>query len=178
METSKDEISSIVKIYEKFKDFFEIPCINCGETVFTLPYREGTLHRIRCPKCGKTTYIKIFSGGINVFSEKEKCKTCNGTGEIRCPECKGKKELKYIEYNDIKDTESFWSLIILLFLFVCVLIGGIFYPEAFLLEPFIGFFIILGLYHIFNTYGKISACKKCGGKGKILCTKCNGRGYR
>jgi len=80
--------SKIDVIDEKFRDvFFQISCTGCGEIIFTLPYKEGTIHRIKCGNCGKVTYIKVTGGGIKIYSGEEVCTNCNGTGV--CPECNG-----------------------------------------------------------------------------------------
>jgi len=178
---------TIDKLYNQFWPFFkalnlemeDLQKMSKEELYRILPEIKGKggSGEIKCPKCGKTTYIKIFYGGINVFSEKEKCRTCNGTGEIKCPKCKGKKELRCIEYNDIKDTDSFVALWFSLLLFVAILSLVPFVLFVFVLTS-LGFSIVTSLYHIFNTYSKTCVCKKCSEKGKILCTKCNSKGYR
>lgn len=42
---------------------FDVPCANCGETVFTLPYVAGASHFVHCHKCGKGTWVGIDEKG-------------------------------------------------------------------------------------------------------------------
>jgi hypothetical protein len=42
---------------------FDVPCANCGETVFTLPYVAETSHFVHCHKCGKGTWVGIGEKG-------------------------------------------------------------------------------------------------------------------
>jgi hypothetical protein len=42
---------------------FDVPCANCGETVFTLPYVAGASHYVHCHKCGEGTWIGIDDNG-------------------------------------------------------------------------------------------------------------------
>jgi hypothetical protein len=42
---------------------FDVPCANCGETVFTLPYVAGASHFVHCHKCGKGTWVGIDEEG-------------------------------------------------------------------------------------------------------------------
>jgi ribosomal protein S27E len=42
---------------------FDVPCANCGETVFTLPYVAEASHFVHCHKCGKGTWVGIDEEG-------------------------------------------------------------------------------------------------------------------
>ncbi len=171
METSKDEISSIVKIYEKFKDFFEIPCINCGETVFTLLYKEGVTHRIKCTKCEQITYIRIIDGGIHTFTEEEKCKSCNGTGicskcsgtgKVICENCDGKGY--YTVYYEDWDCDIYIP---------CEKCGG--FDDNVARDTSKDLFKAVKKGKIGLGSGKVE-CPYCNGTGR--CPECNGVGHR
>lgn len=42
---------------------FEVGCLGCGKTAFTLPYREGTHHTMTCQQCGEITIAHVLTGG-------------------------------------------------------------------------------------------------------------------
>jgi predicted RNA-binding Zn-ribbon protein involved in translation (DUF1610 family) len=51
-------------------DFYQVACVNCGETVFKFSrftILETESIEFRCPKCNKTTIVSITSsGGLEV----------------------------------------------------------------------------------------------------------------
>ncbi|MEM2153102.1 MAG: hypothetical protein QXR44_04705 [Thermoproteota archaeon] len=83
---------------------FDVPCPGCGKNTFTLLYKLGVTHKIRCPDCGTSNYVHIDGkGGVIILTEEEfkkskcvkcngkgTCFQCNGTGEMICPRCEGK----------------------------------------------------------------------------------------
>ncbi|MEM4888439.1 MAG: hypothetical protein QXJ64_03230 [Thermosphaera sp.] len=79
-----------------------IPCVNCGKTEFDVTITKDmkdTLLRYLCPDCKASTYVYITPNlDIIVYREDElcpeckgtgKCSSCDGTGKMKCPTCKG-----------------------------------------------------------------------------------------
>lgn len=70
---------------------FDIPCGECGEIIFTLPYIKGAIHTIPCHKCKETNLIEISkNGGIgHITSNKleEKIKAIKEALENRLLDC-------------------------------------------------------------------------------------------
>lgn len=70
------------------EEIYNVACVNCGETEYTVILKPDTLHRYICPKCKNATYVYITKNReIIMFRQDELCTECNGTG--KCPICRG-----------------------------------------------------------------------------------------
>ena len=99
--------------FEELKELLiDIPCANCGETVFTLPYVQ-TSHRLLCTKCNKGTVVKVDkSGSILVNTQAEVYELYKGRIEaimdnLYCTNCADK---IYDLYEDDYATKPLFTL--------------------------------------------------------------------
>jgi len=153
---------------------FDVTCVYCGEMKIGVLLKPGTLHRVICPKCRRAMYVKILENlSIHTYTEDEVCPECHGTGFVTCPKCGG--------YG------------------IIVFARGSYSAEEFKLSH-IPSWCISGVANFVEIYGcpqcwgggsvseRYVSCtyllklvlesdKVVKGQGKVVCSKCGGRGF-
>jgi len=152
-------------------DVFDVPCPYCGETSFSILLKPNTTHRIICPKCKQTTYVKILEDlSIQVYKKDEICPECKGTGYVTCPKCGGEGYLVmargYVsdDYSIYRLTEPKITRIYDGVIMGCPLCGGK------------GSLKIDG-YSYVGAIKELDKASITRGTGKVLCPKCSGKGF-
>lgn len=84
-----------------------VPCRHCGEGVRLFAITEGT-HSLKCPKCGKTTYVNVLLKGedVEIRTSLQKTDSSNNTVERQVRDETPAENLKEILMPKRKLTEE------------------------------------------------------------------------